>query len=330
MLPLPNFQVHRATTVSGALELKARLGDSKFVAGGTDLLPNLKNGLYNTAHVIDLGGCRDLEGIEHQADGTIIIGSMTTLADIEASPAIRQHASALAVASELVASPQIRSRATLGGNIMLDTRCRYYNQSRFWRESLGGCLKLDGNTCRVTGSKTACMAARSSDTVPILIALGAQLVIELPEMVNWIPVCDLFGKDGRFEACFNIDQNALVSSVKIPAPKPGQRSVYRKVRTRNAIDFPQLGLAIAGVFEDCICTGLVAVVGAVNPRPKILQGMDIAVGTRLEDCIVEKLAESAFKQINPLANIAGDPAWRREMVRVEMRRGLKELRDQQG
>jgi 4-hydroxybenzoyl-CoA reductase subunit beta len=215
---------------------------------------------------------------------------------------------------------------TLGGNVMLDTRCLFYNQSQHWRSSLGFCLKKEGTWCHVVGSKATCVAAQSSDTVPVLIALGARLQAH-DEAPRELGLDALYQQDGRLEEMHALPAHALLTAIIVPAPPAGHRSIYRKVRTRAAVDFPQLGVAIAGAFEGDRVTALSACVGAVLPKPRVLKGFDQAVGKALDDATIESLAQEAFKQVRPQRNIHGDPAWRRHMVGVEVRRALQELRE---
>ncbi|NNF38299.1 MAG: 4-hydroxybenzoyl-CoA reductase, partial [Gemmatimonadetes bacterium] len=164
MLRLPAYRYHAPRRLSDALELLARFGaEARVVAGGTDLIPNMKHGLFEPAHLIGLSRVDELHGIE-VSDGWLTIGAAETLSSIASHPAVVASTPALAEAARHVAGPQIRNRATIGGNLCLDTRCTYYNQTEFWREALGYCLKKDGDTCHVTRVGKKCVAAHSADT----------------------------------------------------------------------------------------------------------------------------------------------------------------------
>lgn len=322
---MPEFEVHKPRSVAEAVALRSSLPDAMYIAGGTDLLPNLKHHLHAPKHLVSLAGVAGFVGIERLDDGTLKIGAGTPLQQVADSAEVRRLAPALATAAGLVAGPQHRVMGTLGGNVMLDTRCLFYNQTQHWRSSLGFCLKKEGTWCHVVGSKATCVAAQSSDTVPALIVLGARLAVD-DGAPREVALDDLYQQDGRFEEVHALAAHALITTIVVPPQAPGQRSVYRKVRTREAVDFPQLGVAIAAAFDGDRVTALKACVGAILPKPRVLKGFEVGVGTTLDDPTIEALAEAAFKQVRPQRNIHGDPAWRRHMVRVEVRRGLETLR----
>jgi 4-hydroxybenzoyl-CoA reductase subunit beta len=222
-----------------------------------------------------------------------------------------------------VAGPQIRNRGTLGGNLCLDTRCTYYNQTEFWRSALGYCLKKDGSVCHVTRVGKKCVAAHSADTPPVLMTLGAEVDLSGPEGDRTVPVSEFFVADGIANTCR--EPGELVVRVRIPRPAPGLRTAYVKLRQRKSIDFPLLSVAVAGEVEpDGTVRDLRGVVTALGSRPRQLTGWaDLARGERLTDSVVEALAERAHRQCHPLENIIVDPEWRRAMVPVYVRRALQ-------
>ncbi|RMG94213.1 MAG: hypothetical protein D6705_16740, partial [Deltaproteobacteria bacterium] len=174
MLRLPTFEVTQPSDLGEALEHLAVEG-ARPLGGGTDLLPNLKHRLGVPARLVSLARLDELRGIREE-DGCVVIGAGTTLAEVADDPRVRAHAPALAAAAGRVASPLIRNMATLGGNVNLDTRCRYVNQTAFWRSAIGGCLKSEGQVCHVVPKGRNCVAAMSSDCVPVLVALGGEIV----------------------------------------------------------------------------------------------------------------------------------------------------------
>ncbi len=321
MLRMAPFEVHRPATVAEAVRLRAALPESMYVAGGTDLLPNLKHRLHRPAHLVSLSAIPDLVGIEEGPEG-LRIGAGTSLQEVaEAAPV-----PALAHAARLIAGPQHRRMGTLGGNVMLDTRCLFYNQSEDWRRALDFCLKKDGDFCHVLGSSASCVAAQSSDTVPVLLALDALLEIEHPEEgPQEVPLEGLFTTDGRFERRLTLDPRSLLRAIRIPALPAGHRSVYRKVRARGAVDFPQLGVAVAGSFDGDTLDSLAVVVGAVLPKPRRIKRLDRVLGRPLDPETIEAVADQAFRQVRPQRSVHGDPSWRRHRVRIETRRALEEL-----
>src|SRR5690606_18413918 len=218
-----------------------------------------------------------------------------------------------------------RNMGTIGGNLCLDTRCTFYNQTHFWRKALGFCLKKDGDTCHVTKVGRKCVAAHSADTPPALMTLGAVAELASADGTREVPVADFFVADGMWNSVRRPDE--IVTRIRVPLPPPGRRATFLKLRQRNSIDFPLLNVAVAAELDGDVVRDLRIVVSALGSRPRALSGVDkIAVGERLSDDVVEAVAERAFQQCHPLNNIIVDPNWRRAMVPVYVRRALNELR----
>lgn len=323
MLRMPVFDVHLPKTAAEAVAMRRELPQSTFVAGGTDLLPNLKHGLGAPKHLVSLSHISELKGIQ-LTDERLTIGAGTTLHSITEHPLVAGFAPSLALAASTVAGPQHRRMGTLGGNVMLDTRCLYYNQSESWRQALGYCLKAEGDWCHVVGSKATCVAAQSSDCVPMLLALGASLTFVTPKGPQEIDLSSLYRQNGI--DVHTVDSSSLLTRITIPR-WPGHRGTYRKVRSRAAVDFPQLGVAAAAGFDGDIVTELRVAVGAVMPKPKEIKGTEIAVGSPLTDEIINQVAALVHKQTRPQKSLHGDVAWRRHMARIEAHRALETLRD---
>ena len=326
MLRLPPFRYHRPTSVDEAVALLGEhAGDVMPVAGGTDLIPNMKHRLFEPGHLVALKGIADMKGIV-EADGHLRIGAAETLAAVAADATVRGRFPALADAAGHVAGPQLRNMGTLGGNLCLDTRCTYYNQSEFWRQALGYCLKKDGTVCHVTKVGKKCVAAHSADTPPVLMVLGAVAVLVGPEGRREIPVRDFFLADGISNT--RRDAGELVTEVRIPLAAAARRSAYAKLRQRKSIDFPLLTVAVSADLEpEGTVRSLEGVVTALGSRPRELSGWtEVAQGRSLDDELVAELAERAHKQCHPLENIIVDPEWRRAMVPVYVRRALEQVR----
>lgn len=335
MLRLPKFELAKPATLAEALALLAEHGeDAMPIAGGTDLVPNMKHELFTPKLVVSLAGIEELRGVRRGHDGSLVIGAMTTLEEVAASDLVRQRAPVLAQAASLVAGPQLRTMGTLGGNVMLDTRCQWYNQTHFWRQALGFCLKKDGTVCHVVEKGNKCVAAASNDSAPALMTLGAVLEIEGPAGQREVPIDDFWTADGIYNK--KLERAELLTSVRVPPTGLGHRGAYGKLRDRGSIDFPLLGVAArlelddAGAVEsaDLVLTALAA-------RPKRIQqaGETLAgatPGTPDFDAAVEALAELAYRQCKPLPNIPGDHDYRREMVPVYVRRTLKAAADKAG
>lgn len=332
MLRLHPFRYHRPATVDEAVALLDEHGpDAMPIAGGTDLMPNMKHRLFTPGHVVSLNGIAAMRGIGFVDGGSgssrwLRIGALETLATLSRDPVVRRRFPGLADAAGLVAGPQLRNMGTIGGNVCLDTRCTYYNQTEFWRRALGYCLKKDGDTCHVTKVGKKCVAAHSADTPPNLIALGAKLVLVGPEGARRIDAADFFLSDGIWNT--RRAPNEVLVEVLVPVPPesgPSRRSAYRKLRQRKSIDFPLLSVAVVGDFDESGAVARIAgVVSALGARPRMLSGWtELAAGRRLDARLVARLAERAWEQCRPLENTIVEAEWRRAMVRVYVKRALE-------
>ena len=327
MLRLHPFRYHRPDTVEEAVALLAGFGEGAMpMAGGTDLMPNMKHRLFTPGHIVSLNRIAAMRGVALGPSGNHLrIGALETLADVSANPLVRRYFPGLADAAGLVAGPQLRNMGTIGGNVCLDTRCTYYNQTEFWRGALGYCLKKDGTVCHVTKVGKKCVAAHSADTPPNLIALGATLSLVGPGGAREVSAADFFVTDGIWNTRRAPDE--ILTGIRIPLGGPGRRSAYRKLRQRHSIDFPLLSVAVAGdLDENGVVERIGGVVSALGARPRVLAGWDeIAVGGQLGGGVIDALADRAYAQCRPLENIIVDAEWRRAMVRVYVRRALAEL-----
>jgi 4-hydroxybenzoyl-CoA reductase subunit beta len=325
MLRLPPFRHHRPDTVAQAVSLLAEYaGDVMPMAGGTDLVPNMKHRLFTPGHVVALKGIEEMRGIHREGD-EIVIGAGETLTAVAANPLVRLELPALADAAEHVAGPQLRNMATIGGNLCLDTRCTYYNQTEFWRSALGYCLKKDGDVCHVTRVGKKCVAAHSADTPPVLMTLDAVADLVGPEGERTIAVRDFFVTDGIWNT--KRQPGELVARIRIPVPSENTVMAYRKLRQRKSIDFPLLTVAVAAERDGGgVVSAIRGVVTGLGSRPRELTGWEeIAAGSALTEEVIDALSERAYQQCRPLENIIVDPDWRRGMVPVQVRRALQAL-----
>jgi 4-hydroxybenzoyl-CoA reductase subunit beta len=272
----------------------------------------MKHGLVEPEHVVSLKRVRELRGIRLRGD-RLVVGAMTALDAIAADGRVREHAPALSEAMGLVGGPHHRRMGTLGGNVCLDTRCVYYNQTYFWREALGFCLKKDGTACHVVSSGKNCVAAASNDSAPALMVLDAIIVLRAADGERRVNANDFYTADGIYNIVKTRDE--IVTSVHMPI-RPERQSCFEKLRRRGAIDFPLLNLAlrIDGDAERIEDADLV--VSTLAARPKRISAARRLIGQRPSDAGWRELGDAAYKQAKPLTNLDNDTAWRREMVRV--------------
>jgi 4-hydroxybenzoyl-CoA reductase subunit beta len=328
MLTLPRFAFLQPASLDEALDhLAEHAAESLIVAGGTDAVPNLKHRLHEPRYVVHIGRLRELHFMRHETDG-LHLGPLVTLSELTRDDRVGAEFPSLAKAAGLVAGPQLRNMGTLGGNLCLDTRCTYYNQTLFWRESLGFCLKKSGTLCHVVPAGKRCVAAHSSDVAPMLIALDAEVEIASPRPRGTrrrVSVDDFFVADGIHNNV--LAPGEMVTGVFVPARSRGLASGYQKLRPRAAIDFPMLSVAFAARMGGASCESARLVVSAIAARPRVITGIDeLARGRPLDDAAADAIAQAAWKQCHPLINVSYDADYRREMVPVMTRRAVREAR----
>ena len=321
-MSLPSFQLLRPKTIDDAVALMAKhQGEVKIVAGGTDLLPSMKQKLFTPAYVLDLRGVRELRGIRNLSGDGIEIGAMTPLSAIEHSAVIRKDYPVLYHAVKTVASPVLRNMGTLGGNVCLDTRCLWYNQSLLWRKSCGFCLKKDGDLCHVAPGGKFCWAAFSGDTPPALLCLGAELEIAGPNGLRRTPLSDFYVNDGIVR--LHLAANEIVTRVYLPEAAAGWRGSYQKLRIRGSIDYPLAGVAVALKMKSGHVEDARVAITALNPAPFLVKDADAhLVGVVPSDEIAERIGDLAARTAKPLTTSALTPEYRREMVRVFTKRAV--------
>jgi 4-hydroxybenzoyl-CoA reductase subunit beta len=322
MIRLPAFDYYAPSTIEEVVALKAKHGsEAMYVAGGTDLFPNMKRRQFEPKVLIGLRGVRELREITNGAGLTI--GAGVTLTDLANHPVVRQDYASLAHAAGLVSSPPLRNTGTIGGNLCLDTRCTYYNQSHAWRKALGFCMKLDGDTCWVALGSQKCLAVSSSDCAPVVVALGAEVQLIGPQGERTIPAEALYRNDGM--KYLEKAQDELLVSIHLP-PREGWRTSYWKLRRRGSIDFPVLGVAVALRMEqDGFCAEVRLVLGAVSSRPILVtEAADLLTGKRITPQLVREVAEEAAKSAKPLDNTDMALSYRKKMAYVYVARALSE------
>ncbi len=307
---LPEFALAAPHTIDEAFSIRRERPAARFLAGGTDLLTGLRRGLGASDLLVDLSAIDELSGIaeDHR---NLRLGTGTTLAAIEADPLVRRHAPVLASAAATVAGPAHRQVATLGGNLCLDTRCVFYNQSEWWRNANGYCLKLNGTTCHVAPTGDRCHAAFSGDMAPALLALNARAEIAGAEGRRKIPLAELYREDGR--AHLTLNPGELVVAVDLPL-SPAVHADYAKSRVRGAIDFPLAGVAVAlRRTGESLAMLRVALTGT-NPRPFLLAGTDALLGQALNDGTLDQLGKLVQKQVAPMRTTLTPAHYRRRVA----------------
>jgi 4-hydroxybenzoyl-CoA reductase subunit beta len=330
MLRLPPFRYLAPRTLAEAARLLAEEGAQAMpVAGGTDLLPNMKRRQFTPAALVGLRQLRELKGISGSPATGLRIGAGETLTAVATHPLIREHYAALALAAGAVSTPQLRNMGTIGGNILLDTRCNYYNQTEFWRHSIGYCMKRDGEICLVAPGSPRCWAISSADTAPVLLSLGAQVRLVSVRGERLIPIGALFRDDGMRPYTREADE--ILSEILLP-PADGWRSIYLKLRRRGSFDFPILGVAVAlRCDEDGRIAEARIALGAVASHP--VEAEEAAAhlqGQRPTAALVQEVALLAAKRARPLDNADLTINYRKQMTAVYVRRALNLLTEAAG
>jgi len=322
MLRLPFFAYLQPRTLAEALRMKADAGpDAMFVAGGTYLYPNMKRRHQEPKTVISLMGIPEL----HQRTESSV-GACVTLSELTAHPPIGP--SALPTAARLVSTPLLRNMGTLGGNLCLDTRCNYYNQSYEWRKSIDFCMKKDGHICWVAPSSPRCWAVSSSDVAPVMVAIGAEYRLLGPQGERIIPAGRFYQNDGINYLTKQPDE--VLVDVRLPAPN-GWDAVYHKLRRRGSFDFPVLGVAAWVRWDGRNVAEARVVLGGVASYPQEVPEAGAALqGGPLSPETIAAAAEAAYRPSKPMDNTDFDLSWRKQMTRVYVARALQELRDRAG
>jgi 4-hydroxybenzoyl-CoA reductase subunit beta len=334
MLRLPEFRYLQPATLKQALAWKADAGpDGMYVAGGTDLYPNMKRRHQEPRVVISLAAIRALKQRPAArrnggAADDFRLGAGLTLTELVEHRRLRKRYPVIARAAELISTPLLRNMGTLGGNLCLDTRCNYYNQSYEWRKAIDFCMKKDGAICWVAPSSPRCWAVQSSDLAPVMVAIDAHFLLIGPSGARAVPAAAFYRDDGI--AYLTKRPEEIVTEVTLPAAD-GWNATYHKVRRRGAFDFPVLGVAAWIRWDGGAVADARIVLGGIASRPQIIpEAADAIRGTRLEADAVQAAAEAAFKPAKPMDNTDFGLSWRKEMVRTHVRRALEELRDRQG
>ncbi len=308
---MPDFTVLYPKTVKEAVSFFGENPDARYVAGGTDLIVNIRRGIVAPGTLIDLAQIDEMNKIESDGKGGHRIGASVTLASLLDHKEITRDYEAVSQAAAEIAAATHRQVATVGGNLCLDTRCVFYNQSEWWRSANNYCLKSQGETCHVAPSGTECFAAFSGDLAPALLVFGAEVEITGPDGARTVPLTDIYANDGA--AHLLLKKGEILVTVLLPDAR-GLRSGYAKARVRDSIDFPLAGSAIAlkkgsnGVDEIRL-----ALTG-VKSCPVLVDGIDVLINTPMDDEALETLASLLPKQIKPMTSTFTPPGYRRKVA----------------
>lgn len=317
---LPEFRCHRPESLDDAVRLKAAMPSARFIAGGTDLIVNLRRGLGEPSDLIDLSAIGDLAAVQ-RIEGALWVGAGITLAELARHRDIVDAYPALAEAAQAVAGPTHRAAATLGGNLCQDTRCIFYNQSDWWREGNGFCLKYKGDKCHVVVKSDRCYATYHGDVAPVLMVLGAEAVIAGPGNARRIALSELYREDGANWLTLGADE--ALAAVVLP-PADGRRAGYAKVRVRDAVDFPLAGVAAALRRDGDAIGALQVAITGTNSAPLMVSTAELS-GRPWDEAAAASLAAALRKTANLLRTTVTAPKYRRRVMQNVARRLVDQL-----
>jgi 4-hydroxybenzoyl-CoA reductase subunit beta len=336
MMRLPKFSYRTPQTIAEAVKIIGDTGpDSQFVAGGTDLYPNMKRRQQMPKTVISVMRLPELNGVTGDGRKGLVIGASITLTEICENEVIKRDYPVIASAARTISTPILRNMGTIGGNLLLDTRCNYYDQNYEWRKAINFCLKKDGDVCWVAPGSSKCWAVQSSDLVPVMVAIGAKFRLVSTLGDRMIDAAAFYNDDGIDYLKKRPDE--LLADIHLP-PTNGWRASYQKLRRRGAFDFPVLGVA-AYVRYDIDSNGALPhvrasdtiadakiVLGGIAPSPvQVNEAAQALIGQTLNEDQIQAAAEAAYVKARPLDNTDFVYQWRKQMARQYTLRALREL-----
>jgi 4-hydroxybenzoyl-CoA reductase subunit beta len=325
MMRLPRFRYHAPRTLREAAAILAGEGPKAMVvAGGTDLYPNMKRRHQTPPVLVGLRRIERLQGVAGSPRRGLRLGPATVLSDLERHAELRAAYPGLWEAIRSISTPVLRNMGTIGGNVCLDTRCNYYNQGYEWRRAIDFCMKCDGEVCWVAPGSDTCLAVSSSDTAPVLCAYGARLRLVSRRGERTIEARRLFRTDGIRYLTRRPDE--ILAAIELP-PAGSWRSAYRKVRRREAFDFPVLGVAACVRYEGTVVAEARLWLGAVSMAPvEAVEAQQALRGHPLSDEAIETAARLAYPRAHPVDNTDYTVRWRKEMTRLTVAAALRAVR----
>ncbi len=326
MMRLPRFRYLAPDSLSEAAAALADLGgEAAVLAGGTDLFPNMKRRQQTPGTVVALRGIAALHTRSIDPARGLTLGALTRLSTLEHDRTVAAGWPALSRAASLVATPPLRNMGTIGGNLCLDTRCSYYDQSHEWRASIGYCMKKEGDVCWVAPASRRCWAVSSSDTAPVLCALGAEVTLVSRAGERRIAASELFADDGIQYLTRRPDE--VLAEVHVPPAAQGERSAYVKLRRRGSFDFPVLGVAVrARIGTGGTVESAHIFVGGAGSRPQEARAAaERMIGRTLDDDTIREAAGLIAHVAKPMQNTDFTLSWRKTVATAYATRALREL-----
>jgi 4-hydroxybenzoyl-CoA reductase subunit beta len=322
---LPPFKYTAPKTVAKGVSAQKTSG--KFLAGGTDLFVAMKDRAVAPDMLVDLSGISGLKGVKRDTrTKELRIGAMTTLTKVQENLLIQKHLPDLSQSISLVSTMQLRNMGTLGGNLCLDTRCTYYNQPSILKKRWEPCLKLGGKICHVVKGKNTCYAVYSGDMAPLLIAAGARIRVAGTRGVSETDLAGFFSGSGIKPNI--IEFNEILTEVRLPPLPENSGLSYQKLRLRDTIDFPLLGVAVFLQLDpkDKICRDIRLVLGAIGPAPMVVtEAQERMRGRRLTARLIDEISTVAQKMAHPVDNTASSPRYRKMMLRILIKKAFDEI-----
>jgi 4-hydroxybenzoyl-CoA reductase subunit beta len=323
---LPRFSYLEPRSIEEAVALLGEHGNRcKIIGGGTDLLPSMKQGIFKPAVLLTLEKIPDLDRLEWDAQGGLRLGPSVRVRTLETDPGILQKFPMVYQAAHVLASPQLRFMGTVGGNLSLDSRCYYYNQSDAWRKSRPRCIKMGGEVCNAIGRGKKCFAVCSSDLAPVLVALEASVKLLSHRGERTLSLRDYYSGDGAKPILKEPDE--LLVSVDIPPPPEGAYTTFLKYRIRKSIDFPLASVAAVLSVDraEKVCRKANIVMGGVGTRPQEVKEISsLLTGKKVDEAMIADSADLGFKAARPVANQASSPEYRRLMIKFLVKKALKQ------
>ena len=322
---LPDHQYVKAASLEDCLgRLRDNAAGTRIVGGGTDVIFNMRLKLFQPEVALSIRGLECLQQVDERPDGGLRIGAGCTLAALERHPLLNERFPALVAAIHAVASTHIRNMATMGGNICLDTRCWYTNNSEQWRQGIAGCFKTDGQLCHVIKSSTMCHAINNADTPVALAMLGAELTLMSASGSRAVPIAEFYRKDGLKHTVLRPDE--IVTNVDLPPV--AARTTFRKIAPRVGMDFSLGAVAARAGGKGVEATDVVIVLGSLSTAPVILEQPARTIAeSGLTDESIDRAVEQVRDELGELTNLFGKAGYKKHLANVLVRRALTELRE---